>query len=61
MGELTKTSLLVIATIFTGVGGALLASADKIWGIVSLLLAVGILVLRGFLKKKGIDIEARPK
>lgn len=61
MGELTKTSLLIIASILTGVGGAVLGSGDKLWGIIMLVLAVGVLVLRGFLKKKGIPIEAKPK
>jgi len=61
MSELSKTSLLIIASILTSVGGALLAGADKVWGAILLLGAVGILILRGFLKKKGIDIEAQLK
>jgi len=52
--ETTKTSLLVIATVFTGVGAGML-SADVVTGSVLLLIAVGVLVLRGWLKQKGID------
>ena len=58
MNEITKTSLLVIATIFTGVGGGMLA-ADFPKGVWCLLIAVGILVLRGYLKQKGIEVERR--
>jgi len=54
--ELTKTSLLVIATIFTGVGAATL-STNIVNGSILLLIAVGILVLRGWLKQKGIEIR----
>ena len=61
MSELSKTSLLVIASIFTSVGGALLAGEDKVWGAILLLGAVGVLILRGFLKKKGVDIESSLK
>ena len=59
--EYIKTSLLVIASIFTGVGGATL-TAKPITGSILLLIAVGILVLRGWLKAKGIEVkEAEPK
>lgn len=51
--ELTKTSLLVITSIFTATGGAMLTT-DIIKGTILLLVAVGILVLRGWLKQKGI-------
>lgn len=54
--ELTKTSLLIIATIFTGAGASAL-SANIINGSVLLLMAVGVLVLRGWLKQQGIDIR----
>lgn len=57
-GELTKTSLLIIATIFTGIGAAILQT-DMIKGTIMLLAAVGILALRGYLKKKGYDIEKK--
>ncbi len=53
MAETTKTSLLVIATIFTGVGGATLPN-EPVTGSILLLIAAGILVLRGYLKQKGI-------
>jgi high-affinity Fe2+/Pb2+ permease len=54
MNELTKTSLLVIATIFTGAGSSILQS-NVITGSALLLIAVGILILRGWLKQKGIN------
>jgi len=54
MNELTKTSLLVIATIFTGTGASILQS-NVITGSILLLIAVGILILRGWLKQKGIN------
>ncbi len=60
MNETTKTSLLVIASIFTGVGGAMLP-ADILRGSVLLLIAVGILVLRGYLKQHGITLARRKK
>ena len=56
--EITKTSLLIVSTIFTGVGAATLQT-DIIKGSVMLLIAVGVLVLRGYLKKKGYNIEKR--
>ena len=49
--EAAKTSLLAIATIFASVGGAMLP-ANIIAGGVLLLISVGILVLRGYLKAK---------
>ena len=54
--ELTKTSLLVIATIYTGVGAGML-SANVVTGSILLLIAVGVLVLRGWLKQKGIEVK----
>jgi hypothetical protein len=51
--EFNKTSLIIIATIFTGFGGATLSTNTWV-GIVSLLIAAGILVLRGWLEGKGI-------
>lgn len=56
VSETTKTSLLIVASIFTGVGGATL-SANPITGSILLLIAVGILVLRGWLKQKGIEVK----
>ena len=53
MEENTKTSLLVISAIFTATGSALLLQ-NPIVGSILLLIAVGVLVLRGWLKKKGI-------
>ena len=45
MTEITKTSLLIIATIFTGAGATLLLE-NPIMGCILLLLAIGTLVLR---------------
>jgi len=60
MNELTKTSLLIIASIFTAAGAAVLTT-DIVKGCILLLIASGVLVLRGWLKKKGYDIEAAAK
>lgn len=49
MNETAKTSLLIIATIFTGVGAAEMTK-DVVAGTILLLLAAGVLILRGFLK-----------
>jgi len=57
ISEITKTSLLVIATIFTGVGSATL-STNIVNGSILLLIAAGVLILRGWLKQKGIDARA---
>lgn len=47
--DTSKTSLISIATILTGVGGAILGT--NLWaGVVVLALAVGVLVLREYLK-----------
>jgi uncharacterized membrane protein len=54
MNAFAKTSLLVIATIFTGTGATLLAGTDKLWGAIFLIIAVGIISLRGWLEKKGV-------
>jgi hypothetical protein len=54
----TETSLISIAAIMTGIGGALLPT-DHLWGGIILLGAVIILVLRGWLKKKGIVAKAQ--
>lgn len=54
--ELTKTSLLIVATIFTGVGAAMLPT-NMVNGSILLLIAVGVLVLRGWLKHKGIEVN----
>ena len=51
--ETAKTSLLIIASIFTAVGGGMLG-VNILTGSVLLLIAVGVLVLRGYLKKKQI-------
>lgn len=53
MNELAKTSFLIIATIFTAAGAALLPT-KIIAGTFLLLVAVIILALRGYLKKKGL-------
>lgn len=53
--EFSKTSLLIIATIFTAIGAAKL-NTDPVVGSILLLIAVGILVLRGWLKHKGIEV-----
>ena len=52
--EVTKTSLLVIASIFTA-GGAAVLTADVVKGSILLLVGVAVLVLRGWLKQKGIN------
>ena len=57
MSELQKTSLLIIATIFTATGASVL-SENVGQGIILLLLAVATLILRGWLKKKGFDIAS---
>ena len=62
MNEITKTSLLTIATIFGSIGGALMASVEsRIVGAIFLGVAVLILLVRGILKAKGIDIEGVKK
>ena len=55
--ELTKTSLLIIANIFTGFGASILAS-DLYNGILLLLIAGAVLVLRGWLKFKGLPVNS---
>ena len=59
MSETTKTSLLSIATLLTGVGGGLLQTQPG-WGYTLIGTAVLILILRGYLKRQGI-IAARRK
>lgn len=54
MTEVTKTSLLVIASIFTA-GGAAVLTTDITKGSILLLIGVAVLVLRGWLKQKGIN------
>ena len=54
--EIKETSLLIIAFIFTGAGGVTLAD-NPITGSVLLLIAVGILVLKAWLKSKGIQTK----
>ena len=51
--ETAKTSLLIIANIFTAIGAGML-SVNILTGSILLLIAVGILALRGYLKKKNI-------
>jgi len=58
MTEVTKTSLSIIATIFTGAGAALLLR-NPIVGSILLLIAVGVLALRGWLKSRGIEVKER--
>ena len=53
MNETTKTSLLIVATVFTAAGASMI-STDVVRGSILLLLAVGTLVFRGWLKQKGI-------
>ena len=56
MPETQKTTLLALAAILTGVGGAYLASADGFYKGLGLIgLSVAILIIRGYLKKKGIE------
>ncbi len=56
--EYIKTSLLVVASIFTGFGGSYLAIPDNFYkGVICLLIAVGILALRGYLKKHGMEAK----
>jgi hypothetical protein len=53
-----NTSLLAIATILAGVGGGLLGS--QFWyGIGSLLIAALLIIIRGILQSKGIDVGAK--
>ena len=54
--ETTKTSLLIVASICTAAGAADLTT-DVIKGSILLLIAVGVLVLRGWLKQKGIEVR----
>lgn len=53
-----NTSLLAIATILTGVGGGLLPSNVLVGGGLLLLSAI-IIIVRGILQAKGIDVGAR--
>ena len=53
-----NTSLLAIATILAGIGGGLLGS--QFWyGIGSLSLAAILIIVRGILQAKGIDVGAK--
>jgi len=54
--EITKTSLLVVATVFTATGASVLAD-DIVTGSILLFVAIAVLILRGYLKKKGYDLE----
>ena len=56
--EVTKTSLLVIASILTATGAATLVSNVTI-GLILLGAAVIVLIVRGVLKAKGIELESR--
>jgi len=51
--ETAKTSLLIIASTFTAIGAGML-SVNILTGSILLLIAVGILTLRGYLKGKNI-------
>jgi len=51
--EVVKTSLLIIANIFTGFGAGMLAN-NILVGSILLLIAAGVLVIRGILKKKNL-------
>ena len=53
MNEPAKTSLLIIAGIFTAVGAAQLVT-DLVGGSVLLLIGAGVLIVRGVLKAKRI-------
>lgn len=52
----TQTSLISIATLFAVAAGATF-DKDVLWGSILAILAVAVLVLRGYLTKKGI-VEA---
>ena len=56
MTEFGKTSLLIVATIFSSTGASVLAT-DPTKGSILLLIGVGVLVLRGFLKARGIETQ----
>lgn len=51
--ETAKTSFLIIAQIFTAIGAGMLSS-NILVGTVLLLIAAGVLAVRGILKKKNI-------
>ena len=57
--DIKKASLISIASIFTAVGAANLAKDDLTSGVIFLLIAVALLVLREYLKKTGIEIESK--
>jgi len=56
MTGITKTSLSIIALIFTG-GGAAILLDNPIVGSIFLILAMGTLVLQGWLEQKGIVVK----
>ena len=60
ISEITKTSLLIVATVFTAAGAAVLAE-DIVTGSILLFISIGVLILRGYLKKKGYDTETAAK
>jgi len=55
--EITKTSLLVIASILTATGAAILVE-NTVTGSLLLAGAVVVLIVRGVLKVKGIELES---
>ena len=58
--EITKTSLLVIATILTATGASILVESTTT-GSLLLAGAVVVLIIRGVLKAKGIELESSAK
>lgn len=60
MNETTKTSFLIVASIFTAAGAAVLTT-DIVKGVILLLIAVGVLAFRGYLKKKGYNDKVAAK
>ncbi len=54
--EFTKTSLLIVASSFTAAGAAVLTT-DTMKGVLLLLISAGILILRGYMKQKGYELE----
>jgi len=56
MNEEMKTSLLIIATIFS-TAGAVALTTDVVKGSILLGIAITVLIVRGILKKKGLIAE----
>ena len=56
--EITKTSLLIVASILTAAGAATLVS-NTVTGCILLGFAVVVLIVRGALKAIGIELESK--